>query len=262
MVYNIPSRTGKKMQTYISLKNLHIPILLHPIQEIGKIEIYFNNSDYYFNESMVNQTQYTFEDYYYAALGYIGILLNFQTGYKFYNIETINHYNQKILFKEANNEKLITNVMLIILSVFASYNFFCWYIFYSQTTQLFARYLVVHTQLRFFNNYLMRKTIIIYEYIDNNSNNVKVQKAISEIEFENEFEQILTIKHICSGQIENFKLIKIRPLSIKYNPTQFLTQFEDIDNKNKEESSKELYLHTIIKNSDIKKKKSNFKKKL
>ncbi len=262
MIYKIPSRTGKKMETYISFKNLHIPILLHPIQEVGKIEIYYNNSDYYFNESMVNQTDYSFEDYYYAALGYIGILLNFQTGYKFYNIETINHYNQKILFKEANNEKLITNVMLIILSIFASYNFFCWYIFYSQTTQLFARYLVVHTQLRFFNNYLMRKTIIIYEYIDNNSNNFKVQKAISEIEFENEFEQILTIKHICSGQIENFKLIKIRPLSIKYNPTQFLTQFEDIDNKNKEESSKELYLHTIIKNSDIKKKKSNFQKQL
>ena len=264
MVYNIPSRTGKKMQTYISLKNLHIPILLHPIQEIGKIEIYFNNSDYYFNESMVNKTKYTFEDYYYAALGYISILLNFQTGYKFYNIEIINYYNSKILIKEVNNEKIVTNLMLVILSVFASYNIFCWYIFYSQTTQLFARYLVVHTQLRYFNNYLMKKTLLIYEYIDNNSNNVKIQKAISEIEFENDFEQILTIKHICSGQIENFKLIKIRPLSIKYNPTQFLSQLDISDNKTKiDESSKELYLHTVIKKSDIKKKQTTlFQKQL
>ena len=29
MIYKIPSRTGKKMETYISFKNLHIPILLY-----------------------------------------------------------------------------------------------------------------------------------------------------------------------------------------------------------------------------------------
>ena len=258
IIYKIPDRTGKKSETLMSMKNLHIPILLHPIQEIGKIPIYYNNSDYYFNETMVINSGHSFEDYYYAASGYIGFLINFQTGYKYYNIETISQYNDKILNQETNKEKIITNILLIILSIFAGYNFFCWYIFYSQTTQLFARYLVSHTQLRFFNNYLMKKTILIYDYIDNNTNNFNIKKAISDIEFENEFEQVSAIKHIVSGQVDDYKFIKIRPLSVKYVQNQSLNYNNEEGNK-KDESSKEI-LHSFLKSETKRKKTIHLKK--
>ncbi len=252
--YKIPDRNGKKIEISIPMKNIHIPIILHPIQEVGKIQIYYNISDYYFNETMINNSGYSYDDFYYASYGYIGFLINFQTEYKFNNIETFNQFILKIILEETNNEKIISNILFINISIFAAYNFFCWYIFYSQSTQLFARYFVSHTQLRFFNNYLLKKTILIYEYIDNNSYGYKIQKAISEIEFENEFEQVLTIRNICSGQIDNYKFIKIRPLTVKYNSSQ--TNILDINNNESkvkgEESSKELL-------SIIKKKKTNQK---
>lgn len=250
--YIVPDRNGKKLITSIEMKNLHIPVLLHPIQQNGKIKIYYNNSEYYFNESLVEESGLSYDDYYYTSLGYIGFLINFQTGYKFFNSETSHLFNSKVFKIENQKLNKITNILLIMLCIFAGYNFVCWYIFYSQTTHLFSRYLVIHTQLRFFNNYLLKKTIIIYEYIDNNYYNYNISSEISDIEFENDIEQIKIIKNICSGNIENYKLIKIRPLTIKFNPTQIKISINDLSSR-KEEKSKEIF-QNFIKNSGQKKK--------
>ena len=81
--------------------------------------------------------------------------------------------------------------------------------------------------------------VLIYEFIDNHLNNIKENEILSNLVFDNDFEQISIIKHIMSGKIENFQQIKLKSLSIKYkNPIHEINEQNDsnINNNNRKES--------------------------
>ena len=213
--FKYPIRSGEKSETLLKMESLHVSILLSPINYLDPIQILYNNSEIYYNDEMINYSGLSFESFYYGAYSYIGFLRNFLTGYKYYNNEITNYYAKNILDKKIDAQKQITLYLVIIIICFIIFSLSFFIVFYLDTRILFAKYLFSHTQLRYFNNYLFKKTVLIYEFIDNNQN-YKMQEILNQIKFDNDLDQVSNIKYILSGQIEKYNLIKLRPLSISY----------------------------------------------
>ena len=216
VLYKMPDLLGNKIETIAQMASIHLTELLSVTILNGPIPIYYNNSDYYYTQDMVKKVNITPLDYYYCASGYVGFLVNFLASYKYYNNEITNYYGTKALDWKISSQRKITRNIITLIGVFICYILICFFIFYFQSKKLFARYFICFTQLRFFNEYLYKKTILIYDVIDNHQTNSKTKEILSKLEFENEYEQITTINYIISGKVDNFKQIKIKPLSIKY----------------------------------------------
>ena len=216
VLYKIPDLLGNKIETIAQMASIHLTELLSVTILNGPIPIYYNNSEYYYTQDMVKKVNITPLDYYYCASGYVGFLVNFLASYKYYNNEITNYYGTKALDWKISSQRGITRNIIILISAFICYILICFFIFYFQSQKLFARYFISFTQLRFFNDYLYKKTILIYDVIDNHQTNSKIKQVLSKLEFENENEQITTVNYIISGKIENFKQIKIKSYSIKY----------------------------------------------
>ena len=216
VLYKMPDLLGNKIETKAQMASIHLTELLSLTISNGPIPIYYNNSEYYYTQDMVKKVNITPLDYYYCASGYVGFLINYLASYKYYNNEITNYYGTKALDWKISSQRGITRTIVILIFVFIFYILICFFIFYFQTQKLFARYFICFTQLRFFNDYLYKKTILIYDIIDNHQTNSKTKEILSKLEFENEYEQISTVNHIISGKVDNFKQIKIKSFSIKY----------------------------------------------
>ena len=257
--FRYPLRSGEKNISLHTLENLHISILLSPINHLGPIQILYNNSNIYFNQSHIDNSNLTEDIYYYATFSYIGFLQNFLTGYKYYNNEITNYFGIKVLDKKIADQKTITLYITITVILFICFALLYFILFYLNTKILFAKYLLLHTQLRFFNNYLLKKTILIYDCVDNNNQkNQKVKDLISQIKFDNDLDQVTNIKYIFSGQIEEYNLIKVRPLSIKFKGS--VRNIFDFEKKTIIEESKDGFSTILQKSSFLYSPNKKFKK--
>ena len=229
VLYKIPDQLGNKTETTAQMSSIHLIELLSCVTSKGPIPIFYNQSDYYFTQDMVSNSNLTPLDYYYCANGYVGFLVNFLASYKYYNNEITNYYGTYALNTKISGQKNISISIIIFIIIFIVYCLIAFFIFYLQTQKLFARYFISYTQLRFFNIYLQKKTTLIYEMIDNHEKNSKVRELLSRLKFENEYEQIVTVRHIISGKIEHYKQIKIKPLAINYKPPKI--DIETVENE-------------------------------
>ena len=59
------------------MSSIHLIELLSCVTSKGPIPIFYNQSDYYFTQDMVSNSNLTPLDYYYCANGYVGFLVNF-----------------------------------------------------------------------------------------------------------------------------------------------------------------------------------------
>ena len=245
--FRYPLRSGKKNEILYQMESLHVSILLSPINNLGPIEILYNHSNIYYNNDNVLKSNLSFESFYYGAYSYIGFLRNFLAGYKYYNNEITNYFAVNILDKKIAHQQTISLYIIIIIIFFIAYSFLYFLIFYLETKILFAKYHLVHTLLRFFNNYILKKTIIIYDYVDFSQKNIKIKEILSHLKFENDIEQVTNIKYIFSGQIDEYNLIKVRPLLVKYKG---ITSNLDLEKKTILEESKD-ELSLIFKKSSF-----------
>ena len=216
VLYKIPDQHGRKIETIAQMASIHLIELLSSTINNGPIEVFYNNSYYYYTLDMVNKTNIHPLDYYYSASGFVGFLVNFLASYKYYNNEITNYYGTYALDKKISSQRGISTSIILVIGVFFVYSLICFFIFYFQTQKLFARYFICFTQLRFFNNYIYNKTILLYAFIDNHQSINKLKNTLNKIEFENDFEHISIIKHIMSGKIETFKQIKLKSLTFKH----------------------------------------------
>ncbi len=216
VLYKIPDQHGRKIERMEQMASIHLIELLTSTINNGPIEIYYNNSDYYYTLDMVNKTNIHPLDYYYSASGFVGFLINFLASYKYYNNEITNYYGTFALDKKISSQRGITTSIIIVIGVFFVYSLICFFIFYFQTQKLFAMYFICFTQLRYFNNYIYKKTVLLYDFIENNQGINKFKNILNKLEFENDFEQISIIKHIMSGKVESFNQIKVKSLIFKY----------------------------------------------
>ena len=246
--FRYPLRSGKKNEILYQMESLHVSILLSPINNLGPIEILYNHSNIYYNNDNVLKSNLSFESFYYGAYSYIGFLRNFLAGYKYYNNEITNYFAVNILDKKIAHQQTISLYIIIIIVFFIAYSFLYFLIFYLETKILFAKYHLVHTLLRFFNNYILKKTIIIYDYVDFSQKNIKIKEILSHLKFENDIEQVTNIKYIFSGQIDEYNLIKVRPLLVKYKG--ITSKYLDLEKKTILEESKD-ELSLIFKKSSF-----------
>ena len=255
--FRYPLRSGKKTEILYQMEALHVSILLSPINNLGPIALFYNDSDIYYNNDSILQSNLTFENFYYGAYSYIGFLRNFLAGYKYYNNEITNYFAVNFLDKKISKQKKISLYIMIIIICFIAYSFLYFLIFYLETKFLFVKYHLVHTLLRFFNNYILKKTILIYDYIDFSQKNIKIKEILSQLKFENDLEQVSNIKYIISSQTEQYDLIKVRPLLVKYKGT--VSKFLELDKKTILEETKE-ELSSILKRTSILNQKEQFSK--
>ena len=255
VLYKIPDQSGLKLNSTAQMSSIHLSELLSPLSLNGPIPIYYNNSDYYYNKSMVTNSNISDLNYYYSATGYVGFLINFLASYKYYNNEITNYYGTHALDKKITSQKGISTFIILISMTFNIYCIIAFLVFYFQTQKLFARYFIVFTQIRFFNNYLFTKTNLIFDFIDNYQKISKIRQSISKIKFENEFEQINTVRYIITGKVEEFKNIKIKPLKLKYEGIK-IEENEDseikniqIENKTKQDNSSTMIRQVLKRNS-------------
>ena len=254
VLYKIPDQSGIKTETTAQMSSIHLTELLSCITSKDPIPIYYNNSEYYFTHDMVAKSNLTDLDYYYCANGYVGFLVNFLASYKYYNNEITNYYGTYALNTKISGQKGISISIILFIAIFIFYCLIAFFIFYLQTQKLFARYFISYTQLRFFHIYLQKKTTLIYEMIDNHEKNSKVRELLSRLKFENEYEQIATVRHIISGKIEHYKQIKIKPLSINYQPPKI--DLEEVENElmeiEKKKNPRNSLLVSMLKRNTIK----------
>ncbi len=254
VLYKIPDQSGLKLNSTAQMSSIHLSELLSPLSLNGPIPIYYNNSDYYYNKSMVTNSNISDLNYYYSATGYVGFLINFLASYKYYNNEITNYYGTYALDKKINSQKGISTSIILISMTFNIYCIIAFLVFYFQTQKLFARYFIVFTQIRFFNNYLFTKTNLIFDFIDNYQTISKIRQSISKIKFENEFEQINTVRYIITGKVEEFKNIKIKPLILKLERIKEENEESEIrniliENKIKKRKSSTIMRHVLKRNS-------------
>ena len=202
VLYKIPDENGFKIDSSAKMSSIHLSELLSSLSINGPIEVYYNNSNYYYTKNMVLKSGLSDLNYYYSASGYVGFLINFLASYKYYNNEITNYYGTHALDKKINSQKKISLTIILISLTFIIYCLIAFLVFYFQTQKLFARYFVTFTQIRFFNKYLYQKTILIYDFIENHQKNSEVRKFISKIKFEKESEQLFIISNIVKGKVE------------------------------------------------------------
>ena len=213
--YIIPDIYGGKQisQDNNLINNIHIILM-----SINKpIIIYYNNSNEYYNLSMVASSNLTPIEYYKEAKSYTKMIVTFS---KYYNY----HYNEIIMiFRNFLNDKILNKknslalINLLIVVVFCILNIIQYICFYKKTLLLYCKYFYFHLQLLFFKNYLLLKSKLIFYYLYNVSNKINIMKKINVIEIIDKNNQPEFINNLIVKQFEKFKNVRINPFQTKLN---------------------------------------------
>ncbi len=213
--YIIPSLDGKKAFNYVSIYDDLIHVLLLPYSLVGPIQILFNNSEYYFNEEMVEKSKYSQTDYYDSASSLISFLENFSLFYIYESNKEQNNFLNKIIQKEINVHEYLAYFILMASSMFSLYTFILFFIFLMRVNNLYASYYIGYTRLRFFNAYIGVKIQTILDYLENYSSKINIHKKIDDIEMiENNIDDFI-LKNIMSDQYDKYRSIKVQPFNVK-----------------------------------------------
>ena len=213
--YTLPLINGTKFYSNIQIFRCNIHVMLNSILLNGEIPIIYNNSNYYFNESMIKKFNYSRIEYYDKSLSYIEFLENFSLYFTFILSENQNIFLQIIINEEISFQKKLSFIILIIDLSFSIFYLIEIFLFYKKTLFLFSNYFLGFIRLRFFNNYINSKINLIIDYIDNYPKYKKINEKMEEIEIiQNNFEELI-LKNIINEQYDKMKLIKIQPFNIK-----------------------------------------------
>ena len=214
--YTIPLFNGsKKIEVYNVFHN-YAHVILNDIIINGKIPIIYNNSNYFFNDSMINNfPSMSRTEYYHKALSYVEFLENFSLYFTYLASEAQTIFYTVIIYGEISLQKKLSIVILIIAFTFSVFAIIQFYIFFKKTLILFSNYFLGYIRIRFFNNYINYKIDILLDFIDNYSKLNKINSKMDEIEIiENNTEEYI-LENIINDQYERFKSIKIQPFKVK-----------------------------------------------
>ncbi len=212
--FTICELNGAK-KTY-ELDNIFTDLNIDLIQllNISKMQILFNNSEYYYNEEFINKSGLSEKRYYMSAYEVILILETFYQNLNFEISEIIITFS-KIITDEVKLQykyALITMTLCVLFSLFYIIQFF---LFLNSTNLLFSKYFLSHLQLRFFNIFLIRKTAEILDFFENSTRMDFNRKLFEYIEIIDNNEENNIIKIILTERIYDFNMIKIKPYVVR-----------------------------------------------
>ena len=211
--YSVPLINGSKVFVNYNVFHYYVHVMINKILDNSKIYIVYNNSDYYYNENMMNKFTLNKIEYLDKALSYIEFLENFSLYFTFIASELQNVFFNKIIIGEIVLQKKVL-ITEITFSIFTLIQFF---IFLRKTLVLFSNYFLGYIRLRFFNNYINLKITFILDYIENYSKENNINDKMDNIEIiQNNIEELI-LTQIINDKYERFDLIKVQPFKIKNN---------------------------------------------
>ncbi len=214
--YTLPLINGsKKIEVYDVFHN-YAHIILNGIILNGKIPIIYNNSNYFFNDTMINNfPSFSRVEYYEIALSYVEFLENFSLYFTYLASEAQTIFYSVIIYGEISLQKKVSIIILIVAITFSAFAIIQFFIFFKKTLILFSNYFLGYIRIRFFNNYINVKIDLLLDYIDNYSKLNRINIKMDEIEIiQNNIEELI-LKNIINDQYERFKSIKVHPFKVK-----------------------------------------------
>ena len=215
--YSVPDIDGNK--TFELNENIlnNFQVLITYILKRPSPVIFYNNSEYFYTEKEIEQSGLSNIDYLTVASAFtktIGSYINF---FNYMFTEFIN-LTREIIFNQVDKQYIISLINIGVTICFSFYILFEFIYFYLKTKLIFAKYFYVHTQLRFFNNYLYHKSKLILNFIENYSINQGIIKYLQKIDIIDDNEDNKLLKIISSDLIYDLNVIKIKPFSVNnYN---------------------------------------------
>ena len=213
LLYIVPDLNGNKIYLNLSkiLSNIQVNLML--IVTKNECIIYYNNSEYFFNTTLIEESEYSRIEYYQIGFSYVEIIGNLPLYIPYIFTEVI------LMLRELVNDKIneqykISLINLLLCVLFLIYIFIKFIFFIFKTSLLFEKYFYVHTQLRFFNNYLLYKSILILKYIENYSIHSKIVKNLRSLEIMDSTQELDLINAIKNDIIFDKNLIKINSYNI------------------------------------------------
>ena len=206
--YCIPDINGlKKFEMTESIMN-YLNIIVINIYYNMPLQIILNNSEYYFNDSMINNSSIDKSNYYNFAKNYILIVDDFSKFFSFYYNELLNII-MIIVFNKIDSQFTVSIYNSITSGIFVFSVFFFFFFFLLKTNKIYKKTFISHTTLRFFNNYLIRKTCILLDYFDNFSEVNYYKQILNNLEIIEDNQEIILSKQILSDLIYDFNIIRI-----------------------------------------------------
>ena len=212
--YSLPDVNGTKNFSLTNSIMTSLNVLTVDIIYGNYIKIIYNNSDYYFNESMIKKEGINKHVYHNLAKKYILIIDNFAKNYLFYSSELLNSIMNKI-YSQINSQYIVSEYNLIVSCFYSSCIILFYFIFINQTKKIIKETFYCHTVLRFFNNYLSKKTLIILDYFDNFTETHNYKQIFESLEIIEDNEELILIKQLLTDQIYDFNIIRVKAYSIK-----------------------------------------------
>ena len=235
--YSVPLINGSKTIEVYDVFHNYVHVILNEIRNDGKIPVIYNNSKYYFNDSMIDQFSFSRIEYYDKVLSYVEFLENFSFYFTYVASESQTIFYNVVISHEISLQKKLSFVILIISISFSIFTLIQFYLFFKKTFVLFSNYFLGYIRLRFFNNYINYKIELVLDFIDNYSKENSINKKMDEIEIiQNNIEEFI-LKNIMNDQYERFNAIKVQPFKVKntvnYNNNSF-QEFEKtiLENRN------------------------------
>ena len=218
----------------------NLNVILQIITNHSGIVLIYNNSEYYFDDEIVNKSNYNNIQYYTVANCYLKILGVFYFNLVF-QIDQLNGVFEKSIISKLSEHFFFTTLTYIICVCFIIFYIFEFYIFVHKSKNIFSKYFICHLQLRFFNKYLSKKTLLVISFFENYSEGDSLlifDNLI--IKDDNEDEEIFKI--ILTEQVENINMIKIRPFisNFKFDKNNMLNLVDINVLENEEKQKKEL----------------------
>jgi len=232
--YSIPDVNGKKNFVIIDSIMTSLNIFSNIISNFSYLTIIYNNSEYYYNETMINDQGINKYELNYFAKAYILIIDNFAKFYIFYYTELLNSIMTKI-HSNINSQYIVSQYTLLISFIYALIIILFFFIFFKQTQKIIKESFHCHITIRFFNHYITRKTLIVLDIFDNYSENYNYKQFLDDLEIIEDNEEEILTNQILSDLIYDYNIIRIKPYSIKSSPN----------------SHKNNVFSTLIKNNDI-----------
>ena len=254
--YTVPDLDGKKMTANLTNIISNIQVILMLISTKNECIIYYNNSEYFFNSTIIEESDYSRIEYYQTVFAYVQLIGNLPLYIPYVFTEVI-LILRDLVDKKINEQYKISLINLIFCAAFIIYIFIKFILFMFKTSLLFEKYFYVHTQLRFFNNYLLYKSILILKYIDNYSIHSKIVKNLRGLEIMDSTQELDLINAIKNDIIYDKNLIRISPYNIqnieKPNPRDYESTLiqNDSDNENNNNNSLSNNVKKIINTNKI-----------
>ena len=210
---SIPTMDGKFTNESYSVSFNDISIYIKYIVEEDNIKIFYNNSEYYFQQEENEDSEL-----YFIRKAYIIIIDNFLVLYRYHMAEFMNSILNLVIFKNLYGNSLETYCLIFVAIAYIIFVIIAIIIFVKMSKYSYIRYFIIFNQLLFFYTYINKKISILLEYfsyneLDENKKSNHLYTIVKLIKSKKELNNLTLMLN--EQMFENINQIRIKPFKIE-----------------------------------------------